>query len=425
MRAMKDSGVEWIGDIPAEWKIIRLKYVAHWNINTLPENTLEDTLIKYIDISSVSYDNGIIQIQELNFSDAPSRARRVLTTGDTIISTVRTYLKAIAYIIPKYNNYICSTGFAVYTPNPEILGKYLYYSLCAHYFISMIEAYSVGISYPAINSSTLSNLNIVFAPYEKQHRIADYLDDRCSKIDTLIAQEQTVIEKLKEYRQSMITQAVTKGLDPDVPMKNSGVEWIGKIPADWDIRKIKYLFKLRNERNYLPLETINLLSLYTDIGVFPHGEQEERGNKAVSADGYKKVYKNDIVVNIILAWMGAIGISNYNGVTSPAYDIYMPLSSMVCSKYFNYLFRTKGFAGECYKYGRGIMAMRWRTYSNEFLNILVPVPTFSMQIIITEHLDSRCSAIDATISKKQTLIDKLTEYKKSLIYEVVTGKKEV
>lgn len=174
----------------------------------------------------------------------------------------------------------------------------------------------------------------------------------------------------------------------------------------------------------LPLSEVRLLSLYTELGVFPHGEQEERGNKAVTAEGYKNVYENDIVVNIILAWMGAIGISDYDGVTSPAYDIYKPANN-VNSKYFHYLFRTPAFSSECYKYGRGIMAMRWRTYSSEFKSIKVPTPPLPEQQKIAAYLDAKCAAIDKNIADRQTLIEKLTAYKKSLIYEAVTGKKEI
>lgn len=136
------------------------------------------------------------------------------------------------------------------------------------------------------------------------------------------------------------------------------------------------------------------------------------------------VYENDIVVNIILAWMGAIGRSAYEGVTSPAYDIYKP-NENVCSRYYHYLYRTKPFSAECYKYGRGIMAMRWRTYSSEFKSIKVPVPPYIEQCQIADYLDSKCEMLDKTIADRNKAIEKLQEYKKSLIYEVVTGKKEV
>ena len=208
-------------------------------------------------------------------------------------------------------------------------------------------------------------------------------------------------------------------------MRNSGIDWIGEIPEHWEVRRIGRLFKLRDEKNYKPMEEVQLLSLYTGIGVFPHGEQEERGNKAVTVEGYKVVHKNDIVVNIILAWMGAIGVSDYDGVTSPAYDVYIPDFTKVVPHYFHYVFRTKGIAAECYKYGRGIMMMRWRTYSSEFKQISVPYPSIEEQQQIASYLDAKCSEIDSLIALKQAKIEELKEYKKSVIYEYVTGKKEV
>ena len=271
---------------------------------------------------------------------------------------------------------------------------------------------------------TLEKLMICFPSITQQKLIADYLDTKCSKIDEIIEKQQAIIEKLKEYKFSIITEVVTKGINPYVEMKDSTIDMCEQIPVHWDISQNRYLFSLREEKNYKPLEEVRLLSLYTDLGVFPHGEQEERGNKAVKAEGYKVVYENDIVVNIILAWMGAIGRSAYDGVTSPAYDIYKP-NEDVCSRYYHYLYRTKPFSAECYKYGRGIMAMRWRTYSSEFKSIKVPVPPYVEQCQIADYLDSKCDMLDKTIADRNKAIDKLQEYKKSLIYEVVTGKKEV
>ena len=134
---------------------------------------------------------------------------------------------------------------------------------------------------------------------------------------------------------------------------------------------------------------------------------------------------NDIVVNIILAWMGAIGISEYDGVVSPAYDVYIPNKNIVCPRFCHYLFRTTGIANECYKYGRGIMMMRWRTYSPEFKQIRIPLPPIREQMKIASYLDTKCSEIDSLIKSKEKLIEELTAYRKSLIFEYVTGKKEV
>ena len=203
-------------------------------------------------------------------------------------------------------------------------------------------------------------------------------------------------------------------------MKNSGVEWLGKIPNHWMIRRIKNLFELRNEKNYEALEDVNLISLYTDKGVVQHSDlTETTGNKAVTADGYKIVKEDDIVVNIILCWMGAVGRSAYNGVTSPAYDVYKPLHD-TNSKYYHYLFRTSQFNGECYRYGRGIMLMRWRTYSTEFRAISVPLPPEDEQKRIVNFLNKKIDDVDRLIGNVQKQIEKLKAYKQSLFTEVVT-----
>lgn len=203
-------------------------------------------------------------------------------------------------------------------------------------------------------------------------------------------------------------------------MKDSGVEWLGEIPKHWQKRRIKTLFTLRSEKNYLPLNQVNLISLYTEKGVIQHDDLEDTtGNKASNADGYKKVYENDIIVNIILCWMGAIGRSAYTGVTSPAYDVYIP-SKFVNSEFYHYYFRTPGFSGECYKRGRGIMAMRWRTYSDEFRSIEVVFPPLSEQTAIASYLDKKCAAIDEIIAEAKATIDEYKSWKASVIFEAVT-----
>ena len=203
-------------------------------------------------------------------------------------------------------------------------------------------------------------------------------------------------------------------------MKDSGIEWIGEIPTEWDTTRIKYLFDYRNEKNFKPLGEVNLISLYTDLGVVQHSDLESTtGNKASNADGYKLVYEDDIVVNIILCWMGAIGRSAYSGVTSPAYDVYAPQKG-TNSKYYHYLFRTKGFSGDCYKYGRGIMAMRWRTYSDQFRAIRVLAPSSDEQERIVEFLDRQCAEVDAVIAKTKETIEEYKKLKQSIIARAVT-----
>lgn len=265
----------------------------------------------------------------------------------------------------------------------------------------------------------------ILMPISEQKSIADFLDKMCVEIDAIFDAVRLSIKEYKKLEQAIITQAVTKGVRGDRPMKDSGIEWVGSVPKDWSIQRIKTIFNLRDERNYLPLQEVNLISLYTDKGVVQHADLEATtGNKASNADGYKLVYENDIVVNIILCWMGAIGCSAYSGVTSPAYDVYAA-SDKIDSWFYHYYFRTAGFSGDCYKRGRGIMAMRWRTYSDQFRDIRVVVPPLQEQKEIVEFLNAKCNEIDRLIEKKQALLDEIENYKKTLIYECVTGKKGV
>jgi len=207
-------------------------------------------------------------------------------------------------------------------------------------------------------------------------------------------------------------------------MNGQIISWLGQIPENWLKRRIKYIFQLRDERSYEALESVNLISVYTDKGVLQRADLEcATGNKATNADGYKIVYKNDVVVNIMLCWMGAIGISDYEGVTSPAYDVYKIRPEVsINPKFYNYLFRTSMFSNECYRRGKGIMAMRWRVYSDQFTDITIPVPPKGTQDAVVKYLDEHCAQIDAFIEKKTKQIDLLEELKKSVITEAVLGR---
>lgn len=204
---MKDSGVEWIGEIPKHWRLNRLKYIASYNDESLSEKEPDDLVIRYVEIGSVTLENGITNIEEMQFVNAPSRARRITKVGDVIVSTVRTYLKAIAPITE--DGLIVSTGFCVIRPNKSISSKYLEYFTKSDIFSDCVSSNSVGISYPAINASRLMNFYIIEPPEDEQKRIAEYLDQKCSKVDELISIKQQKIEKLNQYKKSLIYEYVT------------------------------------------------------------------------------------------------------------------------------------------------------------------------------------------------------------------------
>lgn len=207
---MKDSGIPWIGQIPQHWNMLKIKYIAKSNQKSLSEKTNPDYQINYIDIGSVSERKGIETYEEMQFSKAPSRARRIVKSGDCIVSTVRTYLKAIAFIDTQFDNYVVSTGFSVLTPMKQFLvNKYLFFLLKNHPLISAISAYSTGVNYPAISDSVLVNLKMPIPPKNEQQTIADYLDDKCSKIDAIIQGKQQQLEKLEQYKKATIFEYVT------------------------------------------------------------------------------------------------------------------------------------------------------------------------------------------------------------------------
>jgi len=251
----KDSGIEWLGEIPAHWETKRLKYIARLNPEALPEDTDPGMEMVYIDIGGVDSLGRIVERETLTFGAAPSRARRVVRDGDVIVSTVRTYLRAIASIRDPEPGAIVSTGFAVVRPEDELMTDYAAYALRAPYLVERVVANSKGVSFPAINESEIATYELAMPPGAEQRAIAAFLDRETARIDALVAKKERLIELLQEKRTALITRAVTKGLDPNVPMKDSGVEWLGEIPAHWEVKHLRMGRSQSSLRRVFPRHT--------------------------------------------------------------------------------------------------------------------------------------------------------------------------
>ena len=223
----------------------RLKYAATLNDESLSESTDPDLVLTYIDIGNVDSQGRIHDIVSHRFEAAPSRARRIVRNGDVIISTVRTYLQAIAAIELSPENLIVSTGFAVVRPSRLLNNNYLKYALRSGSFLSEIEGRSIGVSYPAINPSELGSIKIHLPTLEIQPVIADYLDCETGRIDGLIAEKDRMLALLDERRAALISQAVTRGVNSDISLKSSSHEWLGDLPAHWEVRRLKQLAEVR------------------------------------------------------------------------------------------------------------------------------------------------------------------------------------
>lgn len=434
---MKPSGIDWIGDIPESWKVKPLKYLAKCNQDVLLETTAPDYSFRYVDIGSVTYENGITEYQELRFEDSPSRARRRVSVGDTIISTVRTYLKAIA-IISDSENVIVSTGFAVYTPDKAIYPRYLYYFCKSEGFVQEIDKNSYGIAYPAINTDLLSRICIAYPCYEDQQAIADFLDKECAKIDSIAADLEKQIALLQQYKKSLITETVTKGLDKSVPMKDSGVEWIGKIPAHWDFKRLKFMLENSSDSMKVgPFGSALSGSDFTDEGKWVYNQRVVLDNNFsenttfVSEEKFQEmrsfaVYPGDILITT-RGTIGKVAIvpeGANEGILHPCIIKFRVDKEMIIPELLQLIFNESDFVKDQFTLMSNATTIEV-IYSYSLKDILLPVIPADEQEKIYGYLSKKCIAIDGIIAEKQKALATITNHKKSLIYEYVTGKKRV
>ncbi len=273
-----------------------------------------------------------------------------------------------------------------------------------------------------VSQGELREFAIPVPPLPEQEKISDFLDSRVNEIDKIISETKASIENYKEYKQSVITEAVTKGLDKNVPMKDSGIEWIGSIPFNWEIKRIKYVLSESGERTQTGEE--EPLSMSQKFGLIPTKEMDIVPNMASSFSNCKIVHKNDLVFNKLKAHLGVFAKSNYNGLVSPDYAVYQPKGNDDI-RFLEFVFKTPQYISQFIKYSKGVAQGLTRLYTEEFFSIFIALPSVEEQPKITEYLDNKCIEIDNLISEKEKLITNLEEYKKSLIYEYVTGKKVI
>jgi type I restriction enzyme S subunit len=401
----------------------KLKYVATINDEALGEDTNADFEMEYVDISNVDSSGKLGELATYRFEDAPSRARRRVRDGDVIISTVRTYLQAIAQINRPPANLIASTGFAVVRPRPDDFdARYCKYALREPGFLAEVEKRSVGVSYPAINASDLASIPVHVHPLPQQRAIADYLDRETGRIDALIAAKERVLALLAEKRRALITRAVTRGLNPNVPMKDSGIPWLGEIPAHWETRKVAWLFRERDERGEPELP---LLEVSINSGVVLREFSDERiESTAADFNTYKVARRGDVVFNKMRMWQGAVGVAPEDGLVSPDYVVAAPKGSLT-SAYAQLLFRTAAFSAECARHSHGIVWDRLRLYWEGFRDIEAPLPPTQEQVDIVESIETKTRGLDALSASIELTIALLKERRSALIAAAVTGQIDV
>jgi type I restriction enzyme S subunit len=422
----KDSGIEWLGDVPEHWEVRRVKdIVKRIGNGVTPRGGSEvytDFGVVFLRSQNV-YDDGL-RIDNVSF--IPEKIHEEmkssqLETGDILINITGASIGRTCLFSLKSGSANINQHIAFLRTKFWINEFYISLFLKSHFIKNYIEIEQNGASKEAFNLSQIANIPLVLPSQLEQKSIATYLDTKTAQCDRkidLLTQKATQYGKLK---QSLINETVTRGLDKSVPMKDSDYEWNQKIPTSWQETRVKNIFKLvtdlaPNDNNF------ELLSLFASIGVKPRKDMEQRGNKSVTTDGYWMVKKGDIIVNKLLAWMGSIGLSDYDGVTSPAYDILRKSSEKVDQRFYTYLFRTEIAQAIFKKQSRGIMDVRLRLYFDKFGAISVPFPPPEEQKAIADYLDTKTAQIDQIIQTINTQIEKLKELRKTLINDVVTGK---
>jgi type I restriction enzyme, S subunit len=417
-------------DVPSGWAMRRLKFVASYNDESLPETTSPDLDIVYVDISSVDLVNGIKTIERLTFEDAPSRARRIVMDGDTIVSTVRPYLKAIASVKNPPRNLIVSTGFAVVRPLSLINSRFLGYALQSSRFIDSVVANSTGVSYPAINPSALVGIAVSYPEdRDEQKHIADFLDHKTTQLDQLIVKKRELIEKLNEQRVAIITQAVTKGLDPTAPMRDSGVNWLGQVPQHWRVPALKMRYtvelgKMLDEKkitgeclvSYLRNSDVQWDFInYEDLPLMDICEEEYprytvRENDILVCEG-GEVGRTAIVTNL----PGVIGFQKALHRMRPEKETEVP----------RFLFYTLFWAANTRVFEvEGASTIAHLT-GEQLRRYSFPQPPPLEQKAIADFLDAETDKIRQMISIVESAIDRLNEYRGALITAASTGKIDV
>ncbi|WP_295082450.1 restriction endonuclease subunit S [Ruminococcus sp.] len=431
MRQMKDSGIEWIGEIPENWNTRRIKHLADTSIQNnfidgdwIESPDIEDEGIRYLTTGNVGdgcykeQGNGYISLetfQKLNCKYA--------YPNDYVISRLNAPYGRSCILPDSFPEYVLAVDIVILRTNED--KKYLCYTTQCNGYQRSVEDQAKGTTMKRISRTNLGNIVIPLPSLPEQQAISAHLDRQCAHIDNIIEKTKASIEEYKKLRQAVITQAVTKGVRGDRPMKNSGIEWIGEIPEDWNVYRIAALYEERNEagNDELPILTVSIntgvsdreLSDEESLRVFVRSEDRSK---------YMKVYPGDLTYNMMRAWQGAFGAVRVLGMVSPAYVIAKPKQE-IDSRYMEALLRTPAAKEEMKRHSYGIADFRMRLYWDYFKIIKVCFPTLSEQKEIADYIDTKCAEIDTLISKKEQFLTELDSYKKSMIYEYVTGKKEV
>lgn len=430
-REMKNSSVKWIDVIPVNWQVKPLKtqfsfgkglsitkadlvdegspVISYGQIHS-KHNTgtnVTDDLIRFIP-STIAFNQSLVKHGDFIFADT---SEDLDGCGNCVYMNLNTPIYAGYHTIILHQK----------SGNDD--NRYLAYLFKTDCWRKQIRTDVNGVKLFSISQNILKRTNIILPPLPEQKTIADFLDKKCAEIDGLLADLEAEVKTLAEYKKSIIAETVTRGLNPNAPTKQSGIPWAETIPAHWVSEKFRYKLKVRRVTGQGDKQ---VLSVYREYGVVPKDSRDDNHNvTSEDTSKYKYVRPNDFVINKMKAWQGSMGVSDHEGIVSPAYFVYGFSDDDYNPRYFHYFMRNANNIPEYRRLSGGIREGQWDLSPYDLGNMPVIVPPKAEQNEIVAFLDEKCAAIEQSIADKQTQIETLKAYKSSLIYEYVTGKKQV
>ncbi len=393
---MKDSGIEWIGEIPQGWEVRKLKNLTSLRI----EKLIGQNEFMYVGLEHIEPQTGKTISGYEPIYNFPGDTLKFFEK-DVLFGKLRPYLSKVMACSTSGK---CSSEFFVINPK-DIYFKYLFYIAISKGFIDTVNGSTFGVKMPRAEWEFVSKISLPVPKTIEQQQIAEHLDKKCAEIDSVIKSKEKTNELLKEERQSIIYEAVTKGLNPNVPMKDSGIEWIGEIPQGWEVKKLKFLAEICNGQDYKKVQI------------------EEGGFPVMGSGGeFARATENMYDKPSVLLWRkGTIDKPLY--VDFPFWTVdtmyYTKINDLVNPKFFYFLCTNIEF--KMYQYGSALPSMTQRDLNEIYFSI----PEFEEQLHIVNYIEQKCSEIDKVITANNSIIERLKEYRQSTIYEAVTGKTEL
>lgn len=419
----------WSGILPASWMLKPLRAVADNLVSNVDKKSaggeLPVRLCNYTDV----YNNEFITLK-LQFMQATTSVVEFnkfrLAVDDVVITKDSESWDDIgipALVKETADDLVCGYHLVLLRPRcDEMHGPFLFRALQSKPVRRQLELAANGVTRFGLPKAAISSMVIPVPPHKQQRAIADYLDRETARIDALIEAKERLLHLLAEKRLALISRAITRGLEPNVPMRDSGIPWLGEIPEHWEVERARWLFKERDERSQTGSEDLLTVSHLT--GVTLRSEKEVNMFEAETKEGYKLCRPGDLVINTLWAWMGAMGIARMNGIVSPSYHVYQPLDRLE-PDYVDTLVRLPLFAQEVTRYSKGVWSSRLRLYPEGFFEVLLPVPPRNEQLEIVRTITVKCRLLDDLASAAKQAIDLLKERRTALITVAVTGQIDV